>query len=198
VGNPIVADGFDPAALEKPRDLPGDGLPIFIAVGRMAPIKDFPTLLRAFRHVLDRRSAHLTILGDGPERGRLMALAAELDLGDRLSMPGVAPNPWPAIAHASTLVVSSISEGFGNMVVEAMACGTQVVSTRCGAPVQLLRDGELGGLADVGDAEGLGHAMLTSLDRRTDPAALREAASAFTVYAVAARYEAALKPGWAT
>jgi glycosyltransferase involved in cell wall biosynthesis len=197
VGNPIVADGFDPATLEEPRGLPRDGAPLFIAVGRMAPIKDFPTLLRAFRHVLDRRPAHLAILGDGPERARLTALAAELDLGDRLTMPGVVPNPWPAIAHAATLVVPSISEGFGNMVVEAMACGTQVVSTRCGAPVGLLRDGELGGLVDVGDAEALGNAMLASLDRRTGPVVLREAASAFTVSAVAARYEAALKPGWA-
>lgn len=197
VGNPIVADGFDPATLEKPRDLPRDGAPLFIAVGRMAPIKDFPTLLRAFRHVLDRHPAHLTILGDGSERARLAALARELDLGDRLILRGVVPNPWPYIAHASTLVVSSISEGFGNMVVEAMACGTQVVSTRCGAPVGLLRGGELGGLADVGDPEALGNAMLASLDGRTDPAALREAAAAFTVSAVAARYEAALKPGWA-
>jgi glycosyltransferase involved in cell wall biosynthesis len=197
VGNPIVADGFDPATIEQPRDLPRHGVPLFIAVGRMAPIKDFPTLLRAFRHVLDRRPAHLTILGDGPERASLSALAAELDLGDKLTMPGVVPNPWPAIAHASTLVVSSLSEGFGNMVVEAMACGTQVVSTRCGAPVRLLRDGELGGLVDVGDSRALSDAMLASLDRRTDPAALREAASAFTVSAVAARYEAALKLGWA-
>jgi glycosyltransferase involved in cell wall biosynthesis len=196
VGNPIVADGFDPATLERPPDLPQDGAPVFIAVGRMAPIKDFPTLLRAFRHVLDRRPAYLMILGDGPERARLTALAVELDLGDRLILRGIVVNPWPYIARAAALVVSSISEGFGNMVIEAMACGTPVVSTRCGAPVNLLRDGALGALADVGDAEALGEAMLAALDRTVDPAAPRDAASAFTVSAVAARYEAALALGW--
>ncbi len=197
VGNPIVVDGFDPALLERPGDLPQDGAPVFIAIGRLAPIKDFPTLLRAFRYVLDRRPAHLTILGDGAERAHLAALALELDLGGRLNMLGIVPDPWPYIAHASTLAVSSLSEGFGNVIVEAMACGTQVVSTRRGAPVSLLRDGALGALVDVGDAEALGKAMLDSLDKPVDPAALRAAASAFTVSAVAGRYEAALMPGWA-
>src|SRR6185437_6182899 len=113
VGNPIVPDGFDPARLPKPVGARmGGDIPTFIAVGRMVPIKDFATLLRAFRYVLDRRPARLTILGDGPERAGLAALAAELDLGNRLSMPGIAPNPWPYIAHAATLAVSSVSEGF--------------------------------------------------------------------------------------
>jgi len=197
VGNPIVPDGFDPAKLPKPAGagMRGD-TPVFIAIGRMAPVKDFPTLLRAFRYVLDRRPARLIILGDGPERAGLTTLATELDLGSKLNMPGIVPNPWPYIAHADALVVSSLSEGFGNMVVEAMACGTQVVSTRCGAPVDLLQGGKLGTLADVGDADSLGQAMLASLDRRAAPSALRKAASAFTVSAVAARYEAALKLGW--
>jgi glycosyltransferase involved in cell wall biosynthesis len=182
--------------LEKPR-VTQDGKPNFIAVGRLSPIKDFPTLLRAFRHVRDRRAAHLTILGDGAERARLTALAAELGLGDSVDLRGIVPDPFPYIAQARVLVVSSLSEGFGNMVVEAMACGTQIVSTRCGAPVRLLRDGELGQLAAVGDAEGLGQAMLGALDRPVDPNRLRAAARPFTVSSVAARYEAALLPEWA-
>jgi glycosyltransferase involved in cell wall biosynthesis len=199
VGNPVVPDGFDPARLAKPVGvgMRGDD-PMFIAVGRMAPVKDFSTLLRAFRYVLDRRPARLTILGDGPERAGLTALAAELDLGSRLSMPGIAQNPWPYIAHAAALAVSSVSEGFGNMVVEAMACGTQVVSTRCGAPADLLQGGKLGTLVDVADAEALGQAMLASLDKPVNRAALRKAASAFTVSAVAGRYETALSLGWAS
>lgn len=198
VGNPIVADGFDPGTLDRPDDMPSDGAPIFIAIGRMAPIKDFPTLLRAFRHVLDQRPAHLIVLGDGQERARLEALASELDLKPNLTLRGVVADPWPYIAHASALVVSSISEGFGNMVVEGMACGTQVVSTRCGAPVDLLRNGELGALVDVCDAEALGHAMLAALEKPIQPAMLRMAAAEFTVSAVAARYEQALTPGWAS
>jgi len=197
VGNPIVPDGFDPAKLPKPvgAGMRGD-IPVFLAIGRMAPVKDFPTLLRAFRYVLDRRPARLIILGDGPERASLTALAAELNLGSNLNMPGVAANPWPYTAHADTLVVSSLSEGFGNMVVEAMACGTRVVSTRCGAPADLLQGGKLGALVDVGNSDALGQAMLASLDKPVSKAALRKAASAFTVSAVAARYEAALSLGW--
>ena len=192
VGNPIVADGFDPDSLDRPGDMPSDGAPVFIAIGRMAPIKDFPTLLRAFRHVLDKQSAHLIVLGDGEERARLTALASQLGLGSNLILRGIVADPWPYIAHASALVVSSISEGFGNMVVEGMACGTQVVSTRCGAPVDLLRDGALGALVDVGDAEALGNAMLAALEKPVPPAALRAAAAEFTVSAVATRYERAL------
>jgi glycosyltransferase involved in cell wall biosynthesis len=198
VGNPIVADGFDPVRLARPGDMPSDGAPVFIAIGRMARIKDFPTSLRAFRHVLDQRPAHLVILGDGQERKRLTALASELNLGANLTLRGIVADPWPYIAHASALVVSSISEGFGNMVVEGMACGTQIVSTRCGAPVDLLRNGELGALVDVGDAEALGNAMLAALEKPVPPAMLRAAAAEFTVSAVAARYEQALTPGWAS
>ena len=195
VGNPIVTDGFDPARLPRPADMRA-GIPTFIAVGRMAPVKDFPTLLRAFRYVLDRRPARLTILGDGPERASLTALTAELDLGNNLRMPGIVANPWPYTAHADAVVVSSLSEGFGNMIVEAMACGTQVVSTRCGAPADLLLGGKLGALVDVGDAAALGQAMLASLDKPVARTALRKAASSFTVSTVAARYEAALRLGW--
>jgi len=195
VGNPIVPDVFDPARLPRPADMRA-GVPTFLAIGRMAPVKDFPTLLRAFRHVLDRRPSRLIVLGDGPERAALTALAAELDLGNDLRMPGIVANPWPYTAHADAVVVSSVSEGFGNTVVEAMACGTQVVSTRCGAPADLLQGGKLGVLADVGDAEALGRAMLAALDKPVAKTALRKAASAFTVSAVAARYETALNLGW--
>jgi len=164
VGNPVVPDGFSADGVARPADMPSDGLPVFVAIGRLAPIKDFTTLLRAFRRVLEKRPAHLVILGEGPERDRLRALAGELGLNEGLRLPGLVSDPFPYLAHAAALVVSSISEGFGNTIIEAMACGTPVVATRCGAPVELLRNGELGRLAPVGDWATLADAMLATLD----------------------------------
>ncbi len=194
VGNPVVPDDFAPDALERPADMPVDGAPVFLAIGRLAPVKDFATLLRAFRHVVEVRPAHLIILGAGPEHGRLLALAEELGLGDRFRLLGIVPEPFEYLRHATALIVSSLSEGFGNTVVEAMACGTPVVATRCGGPEELLRDGALGRLVPVGDAAALGEAMLAMLEAPAEPALLKRAAAEFSVSAVAGRYLDALMP----
>lgn len=194
IGNPVVPSGFDPTVLARPAALPFDR-PTFLAIGRLSPIKDYATLLRAFQRVRQHRPARLLILGEGPDRPRLHALAEELGIGADCAMPGLVADPWPYLAHASALVVSSISEGFGNTLVEAMACGTQVVATRCGGPTELLRDGALGRLAAVGDPASLGEAMLGSIDRPVDRDTLRQAAAQFAVPLIAECYRRAILPG---
>jgi glycosyltransferase involved in cell wall biosynthesis len=129
------------------------------ACGRLHPQKGFDLLLHAFAALRDPDLA-LVILGEGPERFRLESLARELGIGARLLMPGFVRNPWAWIARASAFVLSSRWEGFGSILVEAMACGTPVVAADCDyGPREIVQDGETGLLARAGDAESLAAAI---------------------------------------
>jgi glycosyltransferase involved in cell wall biosynthesis len=148
-----------------------DGAPFpsrfIVACGRLHRQKGFDLLLRAFA-ALDEADLALAILGDGPERGDLEALARELGLGARLMMPGFVENPWAWIARAAAFVLPSRWEGFASVLVEAMACGTPVVAADCDfGPREIVRDGETGLLARADDAESLASAIRRLL---SDPA----------------------------
>ncbi|MDP1731600.1 MAG: glycosyltransferase [Devosia sp.] len=170
--NPILADSLRSLSAEglgPGIDFGGD-VPLILAAGRLVPPKDFGTLLRAFARLLEKRSARLMILGEGPLRAELEALVDELNLGANVSMPGFASNPYALMRRANLFVLSSIYEGFGNVLVEAMAVGTPVVSTDCpSGPAEILENGKWGRLVPVGDVEGLARAMDDALDDPNPP-----------------------------
>jgi len=184
VYNPVVFPGLEQAA-RTPISHPwfaSDNLPLILAVGRLAVAKDYPTLLRAFSLLCRKQPAHLLILGEGRERPRLEALVRQLGLTENVQMPGFVQNPYAYMARGRLLVLSSKWEGFGNVLVEALACGTPVVSTDCrGGVGEILEGGRFGRLVPVGDAEALAAAMLETLQTPPDRALLRQRAQAFTV-----------------
>ncbi|MBV8473488.1 MAG: glycosyltransferase, partial [Alphaproteobacteria bacterium] len=156
--------------------------PLFIAVGRLVEQKDFATLLRAFALARRQRACRLAVLGDGPLRGELAREAEDLGILADVRFLGFVPNPLPWIAAAACLVMSSRHEGFGNVLVEALGCGTQVVSTDCPfGPSEILEGGRYGRLVPVGDVPALAQAMLRALDDPMPEQALRERASAFSL-----------------
>ena len=164
--------------------------PVFLAVGRLAPAKDFATLLRAFQRVCRERPARLIILGEGPERRRLETIARRLDVADRVSMPGWVANPFAFMNRASVFVISSRYEGLSLVLIEALACGCPAVSTDCpSGPSEILLDGEIGPLVPVGDDATLAAAMERLLDDPPDKETLRARARFFSVEACAARYD---------
>ena len=76
--------------------------PVVIGVGRLTELKDFPTFIRAFAILRERRPARLMILGEGSERSALTSLVDELNLADHVEMPGFSANPYGFLAHASS------------------------------------------------------------------------------------------------
>jgi glycosyltransferase involved in cell wall biosynthesis len=163
--------------------------PVVLAAGRLTRQKDFATLVRAFAIIAARGDYRLMIIGEGSERAALRRLATELGVGARLLLPGFVDDPLGFMGQAALFVLSSAWEGFGNVLVEAMAAGTPVVSTDCpSGPREILRDGELGPLVPPGDPKALARAMLTTLVHPPDPGRLRERASEFADGAVAERY----------
>jgi glycosyltransferase involved in cell wall biosynthesis len=161
--NPIVDEDLLKKA-EEPVDHPffGEGKPpVVLAVGRLHVAKDFPTLLRAFALVRREIPSRLLILGEGEKRQELESLARKLGINGDLDMPGFVKNPYKYMRRASVFVLSSQWEGFGNVLVEAMACGCPVVSTDCpSGPGEILAGGEYGILVPVGNPEKLAEAIL--------------------------------------
>jgi len=162
IPNPVVTPDFA-ERIQAPAPHPWllGSSPIWVAAGRLVPLKDFPTLIRAFWHVHKKvAEARLLIFGEGPERDNLICLCAELNLEDSVALPGFIEDPIPAFARATGVVVSSRFEGFGLTLVEAMACGTPVVSTDSVGPREILQDGKLGLLVPPGDPEALAQAII--------------------------------------
>lgn len=165
------------------------GPPVILAAGRLEKVKDFGTLLTAFARVTARRPARLIILGEGPERPGLEALRDRLGLEGSVVLPGSVPDTLPWFARAAAVVLSSRYEGFGLVLVEAMACGTPVATTEAGGPpAEILKGGLLGPVAPSGDADALAAAILSLLERPVDREALRRRAADFSVSASLAAY----------
>ena len=166
---------------------------IILGVGRLARVKDFPTLIKAF-HSIKTDSMRLMILGEGRERKELENLVQELGLEEYVSMPGFVENPYAYLAKASVFVLSSKCEGLPNVLIEAMACGTTVVSTDCpGGPYEILEGGKYGKLVPVGDIAKLAEAISDSLKTPTEKELLISRAKYFSVERAINEYEKLFK-----
>lgn len=167
---------------------------LFVNVARHARQKNLPLLLRAFRRYRDDAGdGRLVLVGNGPETPALRVLAERLGIADHVLFRGGLRNPFPQLAEASALVLSSEEEGFGLVLVEAMALGVPVISTDCpGGPRSILRDGGAGLLVPAGDETALAAAcrrVATEPELHTRLAAAgRTRAADFSPPAVGARW----------
>jgi glycosyltransferase involved in cell wall biosynthesis len=193
--NGVVGSDFEQRAAElPPHPWFSEPEPVVVGMGRFVPQKDFPTLIDGFASIAARTNARLLVLGDGPLRPDMEKQIAASGLSDRIAMPGFAENPLPYLKHAALFVLSSRFEGFGNVVAEALACGTPVVSTDCPhGPAEILEDGRFGKLVPVGNAPELGEAMLQSLSEARNSPALVARGSIFSAANCAASYVALIK-----
>lgn len=159
--------------LDHPWLKPGQP-PVILGAGRLSKEKDFATLIKAFDHVRRSRHARLIILGEGAERSALETLRDASAYRNDILLAGFQANPYNWMRAASVFVLSSRWEGFGNVLVEAMACGTPVVSTRCpSGPEEILEQGKWGRLTHVGDAPALAAAIEATLSDEDRPSTAR-------------------------
>lgn len=191
VYNPIVTDTLHRLAAETIDHAwfdPGQP-PVILAVGRLDPHKDLPTLFLAFARLRETRPCRLFIIGEGAQRTELQRLAEQLGIAEDLEMAGFKSNPFAYMRRASLLALSSRVEGFGNVLVEALATGTPVVATDCPhGPREILGNGRFGALVPVHDAEALAQAMQSTLNRPFPGEVLARRAEDFSAPVVAQRY----------
>lgn len=174
----VDAEHVRQAAEETPEDLPK--APYFVAVGRLATQKDYPTLLEAYAEARRRGVNHdLLIVGEGDKHAEIENLRDDLSLGEHVRLIGHRANPFPYMKHARAFVLSSIWEGFGLVLIEAMALGIPCISTDCPAgPGDILDGGRCGILTPVRDVQALAGAMERLAFDDTEHARLSAAASA--------------------
>ncbi len=140
-------------------------IPVILAVGRLAPEKDFSTLIKAFALVRQKRPVRLMILGQGQEQHLLEELIQSHNLEQDISLMGFVANPYAYMSRAALFVCSSQWESLSLVLIEALYCGAALVSTDCPyGPREILQGGKFGKLVPVGDTSGLARAIEASLD----------------------------------
>jgi len=161
-----------------------------LAVGRLTAQKGFDVLIKAFSAVKkDVENVRLVIVGEGPDRAKLEALIARLNLTESVTLPGFTRNVADEYQGADLFVCSSRSEGFGNVIVEALSFGLPIVSTACRyGPEEILDGGRYGILVPVDDDVELADAIVSALSAPADPEAQISRARDFSLDAIGAQY----------
>jgi glycosyltransferase involved in cell wall biosynthesis len=185
------------AGEEVAEDLFAEGTPVILAVGRLSREKGHDTLLKAFARVRETTPAKLALVGEGQEEESLRRLSRSLGVEADVAFLGYQANPFRYMRRSALLVLPSLYEGFGLVLVEAMACGTPVVATRSYRGIEAIVEHERTGLlVEVGDDEALAAAMVRLLGdaglRRRLAEQARRRAEAFDIGPIAQRYLAVL------
>ena len=198
INNPVVGPDFHVRSQEA-ADHPWfhePHRPVFVTAGRLVPQKDHETMLRALALHRQHFDSRLIILGTGPLSQNLSDLVRALNLTEAVDFMGFRSNALPYIRQADAFLLSSRCEGFGNVIVEAMGCGTPVISTRCEhGPGELLDGGRFGLLVETGNETAFANALnqVTELRERFPAVTLQRRAGEFSYAACASRYMAMFK-----
>lgn len=170
-----------------PTEVP-EGPPVILGAGRLVPEKGFATLLEAFARI-PVSDARLMIAGSGPQEGPLKDQAKELGISRKVTFLGYLEDIRPALDAATLFVLSSKFEGFGAVVIEALAAGRPIVMTNCSPAADLVRESGSGLVVPIDDVEALAEAMTSMLGRTGhDPARAAASVSRHRIGVAAPQY----------
>jgi glycosyltransferase involved in cell wall biosynthesis len=166
-----------------------------VSVGRMAKVKGYDFLIRALALISKKiPETELTLIGDGPERHCLEALVSELGLRNRVTFTGwlTGSEKYKKLRASDIYVMSSLHEGFGVVLLEAMACGLPIVCTDSGGQVDIIKNGVNGFLAKSADEHDLAGKILALAENKKKRAALsannREEINNYRISSTAKKY----------
>jgi glycosyltransferase involved in cell wall biosynthesis len=191
IDNPVIGKKFYAlanAALDQSH-VSTLTIPLIVSIGRLDLMKDHETLIRSFSKVVKTINSQLIIIGDGPLKAHLQSLINSLGLQEFVRLAGAIENPYPILNHAEIFVLSSKYEGFGNVLVEALALGKKVISTNCpGGPAYILKGGKFGSLIQVGNVEDLAEALEKNLTANVEPQPLIARSQDFSTELIGKKY----------
>ena len=157
--NPIDLDNIIKKSLEPCNFNLPKGVNI-VAIGRLTEQKGFDILLKSFEHIAKKYdSLNLIILGEGEQRTKLEELVRDLELKEKVYLPGFVDNPYAILKKSDIFVLSSRYEGLPTVLIEALTLNKKIVSTRCSGASEILLDGVCGKLVDINDIDALSFAI---------------------------------------
>jgi glycosyltransferase involved in cell wall biosynthesis len=169
---------------------------VIVAAGRLAEAKNYPLLIEAFAILRQRTPASLFILGQGDQEAAVRALIADRGLDGCVHLCGFRRNPWSYMARADVFALTSRYEGFGNVLVEAMACGVPVVATSSPGTQEIVTSGDDGLLVERHEPAAFAAALARVLDdavlRRCLAETARRHAERYRTESVALAYDRVL------
>ena len=200
--NGVDIERFRPGQQERrdsilPRGFADHDSIVIGSVGRLEPVKDQLTLVRAFTELCLRRPLdirlRLVLIGDGSLRHELESLVAQGDIGKRVWLAGSTENVPQLLQAMDVFVLPSLAEGISNTILEAMACGLPVVATRVGGNEELVVEGETGFLVSRSDPGAMAETLLHYLEDDTlrdrhGAAARRRVEKHFSIHGMVNRY----------
>jgi len=158
LNNPVITNKYI-ANINQPIQHPWfkfkSVTPVILSIGRLSYEKDFDTLIRSFAKLQLKIDSKLIILGAGTLLQKLKDLSVNLGIGNKVDFCGYQSNVYNWLSNASLFVLSSPSESFGNVVVEALASGVPIIASNCGGPSEILEEGRYGTLFEIGNVEQL-------------------------------------------
>lgn len=181
--NGVDLQRFQPLPQAQMRkELALEGAPILLSVGHLVELKGHRFLVEALAELIPTHpEARLVIVGEGPERPHLLALARQLGVADRVTLTGALPNidllRW--YSAADILLLASSREGWANVLLEAMACGTPVVATAVGGSPEVVADAAAGILVEQRSGPAFAAAIRQLLEAQLDRGAVRAYAQTF-------------------
>lgn len=194
IGNPVLPPDYA-HRLREPADhrwLDDPEIKVVVTAGRLHYQKNHLLLVRAFAHVIrEVPMARLIILGRGPEGAAIDSEISALELRECVELVGFKKNPLPYLSRSSLFVLTSRWEGFGNVVVEALAAGLFVIATECDGGVKdILEGGDYGITVPNYNADALARAIIESLseDKKYDRSRLPSRANEYSVEKISERY----------
>ena len=162
--NPIDLKKIMKLKEEEIKELTIKKKPFLLTAGRLTKQKGYPYLLRAYSRIYKEIDEKFVILGTGKDHEKLKSLVNELGIREHVFFLGFQKNPYKFMNRASIFVLSSLWEGFPNVILEAMACGVPVISTDCpSGPREIITNGKNGILVPPADEKALAEAMLNLL-----------------------------------
>ncbi len=192
INNPLVNNEILKLSKEKIANDTFNKLsrPIIISVGRLVAAKNISYLIRSFKKVKSEfHNANLVIIGDGPLKNQLITLSKELDVENNVYFIGYVDNPYKYLKLSDVFVLSSLYEGFGNVIVEALSVGLPVVSVNCaGGPSEILNNGEFGDLSPLDNENAFAAAIIKSLVTKHNKRRLIERANFFSIERITDEY----------
>lgn len=191
IPNPVIEPSIRDKYKQKCEDISFEEHQYTIlGAGRIEPRKDFKTLIQAHKYLSSTHDIHTIILGDGPDIDDLKRIADENDLEDTVTFPGYVENPYKYMNRASVFALSSITEGFPSVLVEAMACGTPVVATDCSSGVhEILDGGKYGTIVPIEDPEKLAEGIKQEIESPLESNVLKSRANRYSSENIANNYE---------